>query len=77
MGLGMAIKGGLAAMLGGLDRAEGAIVGGLLLGMAESFAGGFISTEFMEAIAMACLIAFLLFRAEGIFGIREEEYCRK
>lgn len=77
MGLGMTIKGCLAAMLGGIDRAQGAIIGGLILGLAESFAGGFISTEFMEAIALGLLIAILLFRHEGIFGIREEKFCRK
>lgn len=77
MGLGMTIKGCLAAMLGGIERAQGAIIGGLTLGLAESFAGGFISTEFMEAIALGLLIAILLFRHEGIFGIREEKFCRK
>ncbi len=77
MGLGITIKGCLAAMLGGIDRAQGAIIGGLLLGLVESFAGGFISTEFMEAIALGLLIAILLFRHEGIFGIREERLCRK
>ena len=45
--------------------------------MLESFAGGYVSTEFMDAIALALLVIILLFRPEGIFGIREEEYCRK
>jgi len=77
MGLGISIKGCLAAMLGGIDKPYGAIVGGLFLGLAESFAGGFVSTEFMEAIALGLLIAILLFRPEGIFGVREEKFCRK
>ncbi len=77
MVLGMSVKGALAAMLGGMDRFNGAITGGLVLGMAESFAGGYVSAEFMEAIALALLTIILLLRPEGIFGIREEEYCRK
>jgi len=75
--LGLSVKGCLAAMLGGADRAEGAIAGGVLLGLLESFAGGFISARFMEAIALGCLIIILLIRSEGIFGIREEKFCRK
>ena len=76
MGLGLAIKGCLAAMVGGMDRIEGAIIGGLLLGLLESFAGGFISTAFMEAIALGIFIVILLIRPEGILGIKEEELCR-
>ena len=76
MGLGLSIKGCVAAMVGGIDRVEGAILGGLLLGFLESFAGGFISTEFMEAIALGIFIVILLFRPEGIFGIKEEKLCR-
>ena len=75
--LGLSVKGCLAAILGGPDRAEGAIVGGVLLGVIESFAGGFISERFMEPIALGCLIVILLIRPEGIFGIKEEKYCRK
>ena len=63
-------------MVGGMDRIEGAIIGGLLLGLTESFAGGFISTEFMEAIALSVFIIILIIRPEGIFGFKEEKLCR-
>ena len=76
MGLGLSIKGCLAAMVGGIERFEGAIIGGLLLGLLETFAGGFVSSGFMEAIALGILIVVLLFIPEGILGRKEEKLCR-
>lgn len=77
MGIGLSTKGALAAMLGGMDRAHGAILGGFFLGFVECFAGHFLSTEFMDVIAIGCMMVILFWRPEGIFGIREERYCRK
>lgn len=77
MGIGLSTKGALAAMLGGMDRAHGAILGGFFLGFAECFAGHFLSTEFMDVISLSCLMVILFWWPEGIFGIREERYCRK
>ena len=76
MGLGLTLKGFLVFMLGGLTSVKGAVVGGLILGLLESYAGGFISTEFMEVIAIGIVIIVLLFIPEGIFGIKEEKLCR-
>jgi branched-chain amino acid transport system permease protein len=62
------LKGFAAAILGGLNSLPGAIVGGLILGVAESLAGGFISIAFKNTMAFVIIILVLLFRPEGLLG---------
>jgi len=62
------LKGFAAAILGGLNSLPGAIVGGLILGVAESLAGGFISIAFKNTLAFVIIILVLLFRPEGLLG---------
>jgi len=62
------LKGFAAAILGGLNSLPGAIVGGLILGVAESLAGGFISIAFKNTLAFIIIIFVLLFRHEGLLG---------
>lgn len=62
------LKGFAAAILGGLNSLPGAIVGGLILGVAESLAGGFISIAFKNTLAFIIIIVVLLFRHEGLLG---------
>ena len=62
------LKGFAAAILGGLNSLPGAIVGGLILGVAESMAGGFISIAFKNTLAFVIIILVLLFRPEGLLG---------
>jgi branched-chain amino acid transport system permease protein len=62
------LKGFAAAILGGLNSLPGAIVGGLLLGVAEALAGGFISVAFKNTLAFLIIIFVLLFRPEGLLG---------
>ncbi len=62
------LKGFAAAILGGLNSLPGAIVGGLILGVAESLAGGFISIAFKNTLAFLIIILVLLFRPEGLLG---------
>jgi branched-chain amino acid transport system permease protein len=61
-------KGFAAAILGGLNSVPGALVGGLLLGVAEALAGGFISVAFKNALAFVIIIIVLLLRPEGLLG---------
>jgi branched-chain amino acid transport system permease protein len=61
-------KGFAAATLGGLNSLPGAMVGGLLLGVAEALAGGFISVAFKNSLAFLIIIAVLLLRPEGLLG---------
>jgi len=62
------LKGFAAAILGGLNSLPGAIVGGLILGVAESLAGGFVSIAFKNTLAFIIIILVLLIRPEGLLG---------
>ncbi|NIS62749.1 MAG: branched-chain amino acid ABC transporter permease [Proteobacteria bacterium] len=62
------LKGFAAAILGGLNSLPGAIVGGLILGVAESLAGGFVSIAFKNTLAFLIIIAVLIMRPEGLLG---------
>jgi branched-chain amino acid transport system permease protein len=68
MGFATGIKAFVAATLGGLGSVPGAMVGGLLFGLIETFAGTVISTSYKDAIGMVTLIVILLFAPMGLFG---------
>lgn len=68
VGEGLAIKGFSVLILGGLGSIPGAIVGGLLLGVTEALAAGFISSAYKDVIAFIVMIAVLLVRPEGLLG---------
>ncbi len=57
-----------AAILGGIGSVPGAVVGGLIVGFAESAAVHLIGAEFRAAIAFLILIAVLVVRPKGLFG---------
>lgn len=67
------LKGFAAAILGGLNSLPGAIVGGLILGIAESLAGGFVSIAFKNTFAFLIIILVLLVRPEGLLGTEFKE----
>ena len=50
----------------------GAIVGGLILGVAEAMWGGYISTGLVDIIGFAIVIPILIFRPYGLFSTRAE-----
>ena len=60
-----------AAILGGIGSVTGAVIGGLIVGLAESVAVQFVGAEYRAAIAFLLLIAVLLVRPAGLFGKRE------
>jgi branched-chain amino acid transport system permease protein len=62
------LKGFTAAILGGLNSLPGAILGGIILGVAESLAGGYISVAFKNSLAFLIIIVILLVRPEGLLG---------
>lgn len=62
------MKGFAAAILGGLNSLPGAIIGGLILGVAEALAGGFVSIAFKNTLAFIIIIIVLLIRPEGLLG---------
>ena len=67
-GLALGLKGFVACIIGGFGNPIGAMVGGLILGVTETFAAGYLSSGYKNAIAFVVLLAFLIFRPEGIFG---------
>lgn len=69
----LALKGFAAAMLGGMGSAVGAVVGGVLLGLAESFGAGLISSKYKDAIAFLIILATLFVRPQGLFGKKSVE----
>lgn len=62
------IKAFTAAVLGGIGSMPGAMVGGLVLGICESYATGYVSSDYEDALAFALLVLILIFRPAGILG---------
>ena len=73
MGFGVAIKAFVAATLGGLGSVTGAMVGGLLFGLIETFGALVISTAYKDALGMIVLIGVLLLAPSGLFGRAERQ----
>ena len=57
-----------ASIIGGFGDVRGAIAGGLLLGLVDSFAGGYVSPTYGDAFGLGLLVLFLLVRPQGLFG---------
>lgn len=57
-----------AAVLGGIGSIPGAVLGALVLGFAESFAAGYISSDYEDVVAFALLIVILIVRPGGLMG---------
>lgn len=68
MGVFAGLKGFTASVMGGMGNVPGAMIAGLLLGVVESLAAGFISSGYRDAVAMFILLFILLARPQGIFG---------
>jgi branched-chain amino acid transport system permease protein len=68
MGFMTGIKAFVAATLGGLGSVAGAMIGGLIFGIIETFSGMLISTAYKDAVGMVVLIAILLFMPSGLLA---------
>jgi branched-chain amino acid transport system permease protein len=73
MGSSIALKAFAASIIGGFGDVTGAIVGGLALGVVETFGAAYISVPYKDAFAFIVLVLFLLFRPQGLFGERVAE----
>ena len=62
------IKAFTAAVLGGIGSIPGAVLGGFILGWTESFATGYVSSDYEDVFAFALLVIILIFRPAGILG---------
>jgi branched-chain amino acid transport system permease protein len=68
------LKGFAGAVLGGMDSLPGAVLGGFLLGVAETVFAGFVSFKFKTTLAFGIILLVLLVRPEGLLG---REYHRR
>jgi len=73
MGVFPGLKAFIAAVVGGIGNLVGAALGGLIIGVTETFVTGYISATYRDAIAFGILIIILLFRPSGLLGKFESE----
>ena len=67
------IKAFTAAVLGGIGSLPGAMLGGLLIGLIETFWSGYFTVEYKDVAAFAILVLVLIFRPTGLLGRPEVE----
>jgi branched-chain amino acid transport system permease protein len=67
------LKGFTAAVLGGIGNIYGAMLGGVLLGLAESLAVTFLPSAYKDVVAFAILIVVLIVRPQGLVGEKMTE----
>ncbi len=68
VGILLGMKGFAASILGGLGGPFGAVIGGLLLGIIEGLAGGYISSAYQDVVAFLLILLVLFIRPAGLFG---------
>ena len=68
LGFIIGLKGFTAAVIGGIGSIPGAMAGGLILGFAEAYTQGYISTKWSDLLVFLLLILFMLFRPQGLLG---------
>lgn len=70
MGSAIELKGLAVIIVGGMGSLPGALVGGLLLGLAEVFAVQYVGSSYRDLVAFGLLFLILLVRPQGLFGAR-------
>jgi branched-chain amino acid transport system permease protein len=73
MGATIALKAFAATIIGGFGDVAGAIIGGLALGVIETFGAAYVSVPYKDGFAFLVLVLFLIFRPQGLFGERVAE----
>ncbi len=68
MGLIAVVKAFLIVIMGGMGNFLGAIIGGVMLGVVESLAAGFISSGYKDLFGLLIVMILLIFRPYGLFG---------
>jgi branched-chain amino acid transport system permease protein len=69
----LGLKGFVAAALGGLGSAPGAVVGGLALGIIEAMTAAYVSSAYKDAVAFVLIILLFLVAPHGLFGAKTSE----
>jgi branched-chain amino acid transport system permease protein len=67
------IKAFTAAVLGGIGSIPGAVLGSLILGLTESFATGYVSSDYEDVFAFSLLVLILIFKPSGLLGKGETQ----
>ncbi|HXZ92746.1 MAG TPA: branched-chain amino acid ABC transporter permease, partial [Burkholderiales bacterium] len=73
IGVMLGLKGFAAAILGGLGSGPGAVLGGLVLGLVEALAAGYVSSAYKDVIAFLIILAVLVLMPGGLLGRRAAE----
>ncbi|MGE4296454.1 MAG: branched-chain amino acid ABC transporter permease [Desulfovibrionaceae bacterium] len=68
MGYVAGVKAFAAAVLGGIGSVPGAMLGGIVLGVAEALGAGYVSSLYRDGVAYAVMIAVIIFRPSGLLG---------
>jgi branched-chain amino acid transport system permease protein len=68
VGIMLGLKGFVAAVLGGLGSGAGAVAGGLVLGVLEAMAAGYVSSSYKDAVPFVVILLLFMFLPRGIFG---------
>ena len=72
MGESLGTKAFFAAIIGGFNNTRGALLGGLIVGVAENLAGAYISPAYKDAVALVIFMLVILFKPQGLLGKKEE-----
>ena len=72
MGEPLGTKAFFAAIIGGFNNSRGALLGGLIVGVAENLASAYISPAYKDAVALVVFMAVILFKPQGLLGKKEE-----
>jgi branched-chain amino acid transport system permease protein len=62
-----------AALVGGLESFKGAVLGGLIMGVAQTFTGGYIGYGLKEVVPFFIMVLVLIFKPYGLFGLEKIE----
>jgi branched-chain amino acid transport system permease protein len=68
MGFLAGLKGFTAAVVGGIGSIPGAMLGGLLVGLTEAYATGYLSGNWSDLMVFSLLVAVMIFRPSGLLG---------
>ena len=72
MGEGLGTKAFFAAIIGGFNNSQGALLGGLIVGVSENLAAAYISPQYKDAVALVIFMVVILFKPQGLLGKKEE-----
>jgi branched-chain amino acid transport system permease protein len=68
MGDALALKSFAATIIGGFGSVPGAILGGVIVGLAESLGAAYVSSTYKDALVFLLMVVFLVARPQGLFG---------